>query len=136
LIVLERFIYSERGTFGLMTLPDGWQCYTVERPWRGNVPRESCIPEGIYGLIRGRYNAGGYDTFELVNVPGRSLIKIHKANLPEDLEGCIALGKTIGFLGGKMAILSSGEAFADWMLHMRDLPADAIKIQCMCVTST
>lgn len=52
----------------------------------------------------------GRETFRLVHVPNRSGILIHPANLPEELEGCIALGLSRGELHGQPAILSSREA--------------------------
>ena len=58
-VLLERFAYSPMGTFGVLTVDD-FECYTVERPWLDNKPRESCIPEGVYRLELGMYNRGGY----------------------------------------------------------------------------
>ena len=50
-------------------------------------------------------------------VRGRSGIRIHPANLPEQLNGCIALGEKLGTLGGKRAVLLSAPAvrrFEEW----------------------
>ena len=44
----------------------------------------------------GRYNRGGYPAYELLDVPDREDIKIHRANRATELLGCIALGNKLG----------------------------------------
>ena len=51
---LERFCYAPEATFGRLTVGEDLLCYAVERPWRDNAPRISCIPEGTYPLVRSR----------------------------------------------------------------------------------
>lgn len=94
---LERFAYTPLGTFGRLIAPE-FMVWTVERPWVNNAPRESCIPEGTYELAPTTFNAGRppYATWEVVGVPGRSLIKIHRANTMNDLLGCIGVGRRLG----------------------------------------
>lgn len=46
-VTLERFAYSPFGTFGKLIYGDK-TFLTVERPWLGNKPYKSCIPEGVY----------------------------------------------------------------------------------------
>lgn len=121
--------YREDGTFGQLTLEDGAVFFTVERPWLDNRSRVSCIPEGVYRLAlrespvvyrtsREKYSRG----WSVTNVPSRSLIMIHVANLPTEVEGCIGVGMKHGFLGGKFATLSSRAAFERLMqkLAVRD----------------
>ena len=50
-------------------------------------------------------------TWELQEVPGRSLILFHRGNVPEDVEGCIALGMAHGFIKDEWAVIRSREAF-------------------------
>lgn len=115
---LERFAYAPDGTFGRLTLPMGWQCYTVERPWAGNAVGESCIPEGVYDLelrpsnvvkrtSRGAFSRG----FEVTGVPGRTYIMIHPANWPDDVEGCIGVGRNYGVINGVVGVSHSQETF-------------------------
>lgn len=111
---LERFAYTPMGTFGVLTMPE-FRCYTVERPWEGNTPYVSCIPVGEYDLRESRFHRGGYDTYQLVDVPGRSLIKIHRANLSSDVQGCIGLGLSLGALDGEWAVFSSRKAHDQFM---------------------
>ena len=118
-VLLERFAYSPFGVFGKIIIPE-FECFTVERPWLDNKPRESCIPEGTYTIRLGMYNRGGYAAYEVLNVPDRTLIKIHIGNTIDDVIGCIAPGKALGFLERKWAVSSSRKAFKEFMGAMED----------------
>ncbi len=98
-----------------------FQCFTVELPWRDNTRRVSCIPQDVYTCQRAMYNAGGYETFEVMNVPDRSEIKIHIANVPSDLAGCVGLGKSFGWVKRQYAVLRSGETFREFMKAMEGI---------------
>lgn len=132
-VFLERFAYVPArhgmGTFGELSIPDrGFRCVTVEQDWEGNEPSRSCIPEGVYPLIRGHFNRGGYDTFEIDPVPGRSFIKIHRGNTLDDLQGCIAPGEALGFVSGKWAVSRSTAAFSALMLALDGIDRTTITI--------
>lgn len=114
LVTLERFAYTPFGTFGRLAV-DGFQCYTVERPWLNNKVGQSCIPEGEYELSPGRFNRGGYRAYQLMDVPGRSLIKIHIGNTMDDVIGCIAPGMSLGYLNNKWGVTNSKTAFDRFM---------------------
>ena len=121
ILVLERYCYSERmGTFGrVLDLP--FDCYTVEQPWRGNRPFESCVPEGVYRLVPVTSPRWGR-TYALVNEQNRVFAAhsdierdgdryaclIHAANRASELQGCIAPGEMEGVIGGEWAVLRSG----------------------------
>ena len=124
---LERFAYTPHGTFGKLMF-DEFECYTVERPWLNNRARESCIPEGEYFIELGQYNRGGYPAYEVLNVPDRSLIKIHIGNSIDDVIGCIATGKTLGFIAGKWAVGSSGVAYREFMETMDGVQSAKLSI--------
>lgn len=82
--------------------------YTIERPWVGNQPKVSCIPEGTYRVAWREANWSRFPrAFQILNVPDRSGILIHSANLARQLHGCIAPGLSRGFIAGESAILSS-----------------------------
>ena len=117
-LILERYTYGSLGTLGRMDINDSWSCFTIERPWMGNAPNLSCIPEGLYPVVLGRFNAGGYDCYELPEVPGRTLIKIHIANTMDDLLGCIGIGHSIGRLDGLPAVLESSSTHGEFMNFM------------------
>lgn len=136
MIELERFAYSPLGTFGRLRHPAGLELYTVERPWAGNAPNVSCVPEGVYALephSSQRYQ----DTWALVGgtvshfpAPGatRSAILIHAANVPGDLAGCIAPGLDLGWLRNSWAVLSSGHAMDLLRTAQAEQPQNAIRI--------
>ncbi len=125
---LQRFAYSDLGTFGRLLLPS-FSCYTVERPWLNNRPFVSCVPEGTYRLEPRRYNRGGYETLEITGVPNRSLILIHKGNLPRHVQGCVAVGRRLGCLEGTWSVLESAQAFAAFWAAVQDAQPAEITIE-------
>jgi hypothetical protein len=134
ILQLQRFYApGEMGTFGILRLPE-FECYTVERPWRGNQPNVSCIPQGEYDLIPARYNRGGYDTFEIRAVPDRTEIKIHVGNTALNVLGCIALGSALGWVesplgtGARWGVINSKETFTQFMDQMRGVQEAKIRI--------
>lgn len=116
-LVLTRFCWSPYGVYGSLTLPDGQVLFTVERPWLENKPMVSCIPEGTYSCRPRYYNKGGYEAVEILEVPGRSYILFHVANSPGDVKGCIGLGTDLGWVHGQWAVVSSKNAFAEFMKY-------------------
>jgi len=121
-IHLERFAYAPDGVFGRLTLPNGEKLYTVERPWLGNKPFESCIPDGVYELkkrvspVVERTSGGEFaEGWEVTNVPEREYIMLHVANWPEDVEGCIGIGRDYAVLGGRNAVTDSRASFRKLM---------------------
>ncbi len=122
-LTLTRFAPTKDGVFGRL---GRWT--TVEEEWQDNQPRISCIPAASYRCIRAFFHRGGYPCFEVMDVPGRTLIKFHRANTEEDLLGCIGLGMRLGVLRvrdedsgemvHKLAALSSRRAFNAWMASM------------------
>ena len=119
-LTLSRFAHVPGyGVFGDLEIEgSGRRWHTVERPWLGNMPNRSCVPEGTYHLKPCRYNRGGYDAYELLSVPARTEIKIHKGNYPSDVQGCIAVGTDLGALYDKWAVLGSLPAFQQLMAAM------------------
>ena len=128
MIVLERYCYSEKGTFGRLRVGD-FECYTVERPWIQNEPNISCIPDGTYKIGLAHFNAGGYDTLEIEGVAGRTHILFHRGNWPESVQGCIALGISEGILSNKRAVLHSSQAFDNFWAAVKDDPPRTIQIR-------
>lgn len=51
-----------------------------------------CIPAGVYKVVINMSPHLHYETPELLNVPGRTDIRWHIGNKPEDVLGCIAVG--------------------------------------------
>lgn len=113
-IELTRFAYCPDATFGKLKVND-FECYTVERPWLDNRTSISCIPEGSYCIELGTYHRGGYKSYEILDVPDRTYIKIHIGNTCEDVHGCIALGSRLGSIRGHWAVMSSKQTYHNFM---------------------
>jgi len=119
--MLSRYGSTPMGTFGELTLgTQKW--FTVERPWAQNKPSVSCIPAGVYAVKLGAFYSGDgiggrpdYPAYEILNVPGRAQIKIHKANIAIQVKGCVAVGKDLGCDGGHWAVRRSADAFQELM---------------------
>lgn len=86
-------------TLGRLQLPDGWQCFTLELPWRDNKRGVSCIPAGTYKAFKRNSPKNG-PVFELRDVPSRTSIQCHAGNFTRQIEGCILVGDAIRFLDG------------------------------------
>ncbi len=69
-----------------------FECCTLELPWLNNLQNHSCIPPGKYDCRLSMSAKFGRETFEILNVPKRAGIRIHKANYFDQLSGCIAIG--------------------------------------------
>jgi len=110
-VILERFAYTNLGTFGRWWMPGVPEFYTVERPWvpylddaryPSGAPFKSCIPEGVYDLIPRKRPKRG-NTYAIVNEDlgvyefkhddrTRYGILVHVGNSMRDVVGCIAPG--------------------------------------------
>lgn len=115
MLKLVRFAYTPMGTFGEMTF-NGFKCYTVEKPWKDNLPNISCIPEDTYtaNLYESPTKGRGI-VWQLNDVPDRSFIQIHRGNTEDDVVGCIAVGKDLGYVDGKWAVTNSRQSFMELM---------------------
>ena len=86
---------TDVGTFGVMIDQDATPypfCVTLELPWKDNKPEVSCIPKGEYRIkkvVSPKYGS----VFQVMNVPNRDHILIHKGNFTTDVLGCILLGE-------------------------------------------
>lgn len=115
MFLLERFCYSDMGTFGRLTF-NGFECYTVEKPWKDNRPEISCIPEDLYTAnLYESPTPGRGIVWQLNKVPNRTFIQIHRGNTEDDVVGCIAVGKGLGYINKKWAVTNSRQAFIELM---------------------
>lgn len=127
-IQLRRMGYTPMGTFGRFIMPR-FECYTLEEIWANNARGQSCIPVGTYQLRRGSFPKHK-DTFEVMDVPGRTAILIHTGNTVEDIEGCILLGDELGIMGQHWAIRpgTSAPAFHRFMDIMAGIDTATLEI--------
>lgn len=119
--------YTPVGTFGTLYLPGGPKLRTVECPWKGNAPFESCVPEGVYELVEhvsGAPHIG--QTWAWVNrklrvthyrepTSRRYAILFHIGNQVGELQGCAALGLDFNGMWGVSSSRVAMNKFRDWM---------------------
>lgn len=124
-IELERQAYFDHATFGeLRVFGNGYEsfqtfeCLTVEPPWANNMPSVSCIPEGTYPVSTRWFNRGGYETWQVSDVPGRTHIMIHKAVVPGHLRGCIGVGNSRIYWKGQWGIGGNTKALEGFLSAM------------------
>jgi len=107
---------QSQATIGVMLVDGKVFCYTLEPPWRGNG-KDSCIPVGSYECKK--YSSMKYPkSYEVLDVPKRTKILIHAGNIDDHSLGCILLGQSQGYFGGKRAVLNSRVAFNKFMDFM------------------
>ena len=107
ILVLERFAYSPESTEGRLLSFDGERykqiCWTLERPWLGNLPNVSCIPDDVYRVepytrangdrslvVLGNSCCAGPDDLDQDHT--RWGILFHTGNAVHDSQGCILPG--------------------------------------------
>ena len=98
-ITILRAYYGDCTT-GRLRTSEGFQCLTLELPWRGNEPEISCIPEGDYPYRVARSPRLGVDVVWIDGVAGRSAIQIHPGNYTRQILGCILPGSAITDIDG------------------------------------
>lgn len=110
-MILERFYENENLTLGKIKicLDNGkilHQCFTLELPYLDNKNSISCVPKGTYKIrFRDGKKEGSrvapYDHIEILDVPNRKWILIHRGNFHTQTRGCILVGKTITHIGNR-----------------------------------
>lgn len=114
-LILYR-VYLPTETLGSLYRGDQFLCKTMELPWGNNQRSISCIPEGVYRVIKQLpKESRPYPYFRLPDVPGRSGILIHKISYVSGLKGCIGVGKEFKDINkdGIPDIIRSGEALQE-----------------------
>lgn len=107
---LYRLFETDRSITGRVAV-DGQQfCFDLE-PARLKPVHEGhpAIPCGVFKVKLTLSPHFGYVTPEILDVPGRTSIRWHKGNKPEDTLGCTLVGGTIG--AHPDWISDSGDAF-------------------------
>lgn len=85
--------YQEEQTIGELHIDGVEFCKTLELKWLNNKRSRSCIPEGIYKVVkRLAHEKRKYNHFHVTNVVNRSYILIHTGNYSSQILGCILLG--------------------------------------------
>lgn len=91
-VYLNRFNSDQKQTLGELLFNGQVIAKTLELAWNDNNNRISCIPIGIYKVVR-RWSKKYGNHFHVTDVKGREFILIHNANYHYQLLGCIAVGR-------------------------------------------
>ena len=107
-VTLERFSDNNIEALGDLSF-NSFTCQTLERPWKNNQKNISCIPIGTYQVKYTFSSKFLKYTYEVLNVPNRSGIRIHSGNYFFDIEGCILLGDSYSDINkdGQKDVLNS-----------------------------
>lgn len=127
-LVLIRDIATPNSITGQLFLNGDFMGYTLERPWKNNQVKVSCIPAGKYKIEKkgpGESHRFWYPHLQVLNVPKRTVIVFQRANYPEDVKGSIGIGRTrsIDFIGNTRAahteLMAALEKFKEVMLTIK-----------------
>lgn len=97
---------TDLGTPGILSLESGWECYTLELPWRNNERGHSCIVADEYHMtvkVSPRLQREVYYFTDSAK-HGRFDVEIHNGNFAGDerkhfksqVHGCILVGDSFG----------------------------------------
>ncbi|MCD6379149.1 hypothetical protein J7M07_01725 [bacterium] len=126
-MVIKRMASTVAGMFGVLLYQGVPFALTLEREWKNNQKNISCIPPGGYKCQRIKSHKFG-DTFEVMDVLGRSHILFHKGNLQDDSHGCILIGEQYGNLYGKPGVLASRKGFSEFMNKLKNVDSFQLTI--------
>lgn len=107
---LTMFAHTQYGAFSTLQCGES-SMVILENPWKDNEVNVSCIPAGIYEVVRIK-DGPREGQWWVTNVEGRTEILIHPGNTDDDTQGCLLPGMELGSVKGKWAVLNSGEALA------------------------
>jgi hypothetical protein len=137
-LTLKRFLITDDGVLGVLINGTRPIALTLEEEWKDNARGISCIPAASYLCQKVTTPRHG-ETYQVLDVPGRTAILIHSGNTEEDTEGCILLGKEFGDITvkdedtgrqvKKLAVLRSKEAFAEFMKAVDNKQSFALHIR-------
>lgn len=92
-LILERNIFKDDFTLGIITCEGKHICYTVEDAVRPvKIAGMTAIPAGEYEVIINMSNRFKKLLPLLLNVPNFKGIRIHAGNTSDDTEGCLIVG--------------------------------------------
>jgi len=110
-VTIQRTGEENGGMWGKLSCKEaGLELLTLERPWLDNETKVSCIPAGTYNVRATQSARFGRLMYLVEAVPKRTGIRIHPANFPNELLGCIALGTSIGRTAAKGKMLLNSRA--------------------------
>lgn len=104
--LIKRELSDSKQTLGTLQILNSvgdevFKTDTLELADLGNKPQVSCIPKGIYDVLKvPPTSAIPYLHLAIQNVPNRSGICIHTGNYNSQIRGCVLVGKGYGDMNG------------------------------------
>jgi hypothetical protein len=115
-LVLERVYLTDR-TLGSLYRDGVTIAKTLELPWKENRRAISCIPEGLYRVIKQPPKPDrNYPYFRLPEVPNRSGILIHRGIKPDHSKGCILVASRFRNINTSSPELEESANKLTWMV--------------------
>ena len=96
-LLIIRDTFTDKSTIGKLYLNGDFYGHTLELPWQDNERRVSCIPKGVYDVVKRNGEDSAkykYEHLLVEDVPNRDFILFHIGNYPKDTLGCILIGNT------------------------------------------
>lgn len=120
---IQRVAFRDDGVFGVLLDGDLPFAVTLERPWLNNKKQISCIPTGEYEIcLCSQSRDYGFkpspkfgDTYQVLDVPDRSLILFHAGNTYLDTNGCILVAEQYHMFGDKPGVAQSRVGYEEFM---------------------
>lgn len=113
-ILVERFDSGSNDTLGRVYIDGVLKCFSIEDEKRVvKVKGETRIPAGTYNVCFYDSPTHGKKALMIKDVPNFSYVLIHTGNTEDDTMGCLIVGKRIGTLNNKRAVLDSKTAFKE-----------------------
>lgn len=93
-----------------------FQCRTLEKSWKNNLPNISAIPKGTYNCVWSFSPKFLKYTYLLQNTSPRYGIRIHSGNYFFDIQGCILLGDSYSDINrdGHTDVLNSRKTITEF----------------------
>lgn len=124
-IEVKRQWETARSIISQIYVDGQFECYGLEPSRLTPVnPGHPCIPAGEYKVVFTPSPHLKYVTPELVDVPGRSDIRIHVGNFPEDVLGCTVVGDT----KAQDKVFNSKATFNRLMILLKTAPDNLVAV--------
>jgi len=102
-LLLIRDTFTDKSVIGKLYLNGEFYGHTLELAWNDNKRNISCIPKGVYEVVKRLTDKSKYkyEHLHILDVPSRGSILMHIGNYPKNTRGCVLLGNTraLNFVG-------------------------------------
>lgn len=97
-LTLQRYLFTEDYTMGLLFIDGVYFCDTIEDKYRGQdlkktkVMHETCIPYGVYDVKITYSPKYKKNMPQILDVPYFTGVRIYAGNKATDISGCVCVG--------------------------------------------